>query len=71
MLCLLRGELYLWKRYRATRAAGADRIKHITMGPLHERGMTATYLSPTPRTGVYVPPCESRITDRAFYIGVE
>ena len=55
MFCLLRGERYLWKRYRAARAAGADRIKHITMGPLHERGMTATYLSPTPRTGVYVP----------------
>ncbi len=58
MLCLLRGELYSWKRYRAIRAASADRIKHIAMGPLYQRGVTATHLSPTPRTGVYVPQCE-------------
>jgi hypothetical protein len=71
MLCLLRGGMYLWKCCHAFRAASADRIKHITPGPLHQRGVTATHLSPTPDTGVYVPHCEGRITERAFYVGVE
>src|SRR5690348_14611050 len=69
--CLRRGERYLWKRCCAIRAASADRIKHITMGPLHQIGVTATHLSSTLRTGVYVPQCEWPITERAFYISVE
>ena len=70
-LCHMLYLLYLWKRYRAIRAASADRIKHVTTTPLHQIGVTATHLSPTPRTGVYVPKCKRRIAERAFYVIVE
>src|SRR5438046_4684601 len=70
-LCHMLYLLYLWKRYRAIRAASADRIKHVTTRPLHQIGVTATHLSPAPHTGVYVPKCKRRIAERAFYVIVE
>jgi hypothetical protein len=70
-LCYMLYLLHLWKRYREIRAASADRIKHITTRSLHQIRVTATHLSPAPRTGVYVPKCKRRIAERALFVCVE
>src|SRR5258708_12377143 len=41
------------------------------MGISQQQGVTTAHLMSTPRTGVYVPWRERRVTERAFFVGPE
>ena len=41
------------------------------MGISQQQGVMTAHLMSTPRTGVYVPWRERRVTERAFFVGPE